>query len=82
MVPTIIHGGDKSNVVPDIATANVNLRLLPGTTIQDAIDHVRKAINNPAVKIEALGEQKKPVSFLRQTMMPLNIYPMLCIKLP
>lgn len=59
MVPTIIHGGDKSNVVPDIATANVNLRLLPGTTIQDAIDHVRKAINNPAVKIEALGEQKE-----------------------
>ncbi len=59
MVPTIIHGGDKSNVVPDIVTANVNLRLLPGTTIQDAIGHVRKAINNPDVKIEALGEQKE-----------------------
>lgn len=51
MVPTIINGGNKANVIPNIVKATVNLRLLPGTSIQDAVDHVTKAINNPLVKI-------------------------------
>jgi carboxypeptidase PM20D1 len=52
MVPTIIHGGNKSNVIPNIVKATVNLRLLPGTSIQEAVNHVKNAINNPSVKIE------------------------------
>ncbi|HUH72995.1 MAG TPA: M20/M25/M40 family metallo-hydrolase [Chitinophagales bacterium] len=53
MVPTIINGGNKANVIPNIVKATVNLRLLPGTSIQDAIQHVTKAVNNPLVNIEA-----------------------------
>ncbi|MCO5249570.1 MAG: M20/M25/M40 family metallo-hydrolase [Chitinophagales bacterium] len=56
MVPTIIHAGNKANVVPDVATANINYRLLPGNTIDDVIAHTEKAINNPLVEIKIVGE--------------------------
>lgn len=59
MTPTIIQAGEKSNVIPDIAKAIVNYRLLPGTTVADAIAHTEKAINNPAIKVTALREQKE-----------------------
>lgn len=51
MVPTIIHGGVKDNVIPNVVKANINYRLLPGTSIEDAVAHTKKAINNPAVNI-------------------------------
>lgn len=39
MVPTIINAGVKENVVPNIATVNINYRLLPGTSIDGAVEH-------------------------------------------
>ncbi len=57
MVPTIIRGGEKSNVIPDVVTAIVNFRLLPGTTAKDAIAHTKKAINNPLISVTPLSEQ-------------------------
>ena len=59
MVPTIIRGGEKSNVVPNIVTAVINYRLLPGTSIQDVIEHTQNAINNPLIKIRPLSQQKE-----------------------
>jgi carboxypeptidase PM20D1 len=52
LVPTIINAGIKDNVVPTIATAFVNLRLLPGDTGPDMKDQVIKIINDPRVKVE------------------------------
>jgi carboxypeptidase PM20D1 len=48
---TMIEGGIKDNILPAVATATVNCRLLPGDTIQDAIDHFTKVINDPRVEV-------------------------------
>lgn len=53
VVPTIISSGIKENVIPSVATANLNLRLLPGTTIESAVEHITKVIHNSAVKVTA-----------------------------
>jgi carboxypeptidase PM20D1 len=53
---TVIEGGIKDNILPAFATATVNMRLLPGDTIEGALDHFGKAINDPRVKIEIANE--------------------------
>jgi carboxypeptidase PM20D1 len=52
LVPTIINAGIKDNVVPTVATAIVNLRLLPGDKGADIIDQVKNTINDTRVKVE------------------------------
>jgi carboxypeptidase PM20D1 len=49
---TMIEGGIKDNVLPSSATAKVNLRLMPGDTIDQVFAHFRKVINDPRVKME------------------------------
>lgn len=49
---TVIAGGIKDNVLPSSADAKVNLRLLPGDTIESAFAHFRKVIADPRVKME------------------------------
>lgn len=56
IVPTIYHAGIKDNVVPTIASAVVNLRLLPGDSSSFAIERVRKTINDSRVTIKPLGD--------------------------
>ena len=53
---TIIHAGSKDNVLPQEARAVVNFRLLPGDSIDYVMGRVRKAINDPRVKITILGQ--------------------------
>lgn len=62
MVPTIIHSGIKDNVVPTVAKATVNLRLLPGTTTAQAIEQVKEKINDDRVKLEANALIADPTS--------------------
>jgi len=52
MVPTIIDAGVKDNVVPTVAKATVNLRLLPGDLSQSVIEEVKKKIGDERVKVE------------------------------
>ena len=40
ITPTIIRGGVKANVIPQKATAVVNVRLLPGDTVDDILRHI------------------------------------------
>lgn len=49
---TIIEGGLKDNILPASASASVNLRLLPGDTIDKAFRHFKKAVNDPRVQWE------------------------------
>jgi carboxypeptidase PM20D1 len=53
---TIIEGGIKDNILPASATATVNMRLLPGDTIEGAMAHFNKAIHDPRVKMEIASE--------------------------
>lgn len=55
ITPTMINGGTKENALPKFVTANLNIRLLPGDTIEDVLLHLRKTINDERVKIEIKG---------------------------
>lgn len=42
--PNVITGGSKVNMIPDAASGDVDIRLLPGQTISDLDDHLRKVL--------------------------------------
>ena len=54
--PTIIQGGVKNNVIPTVASATINFRILPGETIASVKQHIESSISD---KIEVV-----PVGFL------------------
>jgi carboxypeptidase PM20D1 len=53
ITPTIIQGGVKANVIPQEATAVVNVRLLPGDTVDDILRHITEATG------AVIGEDEK-----------------------
>ena len=58
---TMVAGGNKANVLPGEATANVNVRLLPGDSVAGAVEQARLAIGNPAVQVApAPGPRAEP----------------------
>ncbi|HNE49973.1 MAG TPA: M20/M25/M40 family metallo-hydrolase [Chitinophagales bacterium] len=50
-VPTIINSGLKENVIPTMATATINFRLLPGDFSKDILKAVKEIIHDDRVKI-------------------------------
>ncbi len=50
----------KASVLPLQARAVVNLRLLPGDTIERAIDRVGQVIDDPRVKIRPVAQPHEP----------------------
>ena len=52
IAPTELHAGVRSNVVPSVASANLNIRLLPGNGIEAVIAQMQKAVNDPQVRFE------------------------------
>lgn len=52
---TVVHAGNKVNVVPAQADAFVNFRLLPGDTQDDVMRHAEAVIDNPAIKVVRAG---------------------------
>ncbi|WP_439882837.1 M20/M25/M40 family metallo-hydrolase [Pontibacter sp. MBLB2868] len=60
MTPTIFEAGDKYNVLPRVATAVVNIRILNGETDKTVLQHVKEAINDDRVKIEIHGVYTPP----------------------
>ncbi len=50
IAPTELNAGVRANVVPPQASANLNIRLLPGNSIQDVLAQMQKAVNDPQVK--------------------------------
>jgi carboxypeptidase PM20D1 len=61
---TVVHAGNKVNVVPAQAQAFVNFRLLPGDTQHDVLRYAHDVIGNPAVKVDRSGfsSDASPVS--------------------
>jgi carboxypeptidase PM20D1 len=56
IVPTILESGVRENVIPSQAKALVNSRILPGESIKEVEDFVRKAIGDDRVKIRIVGD--------------------------
>lgn len=56
---TILQAGTKENVVPQTAEARVNLRLLPGDTVEGALLRVRRAVG-PRIEVEPASDGWNP----------------------
>jgi len=56
IAPTELNAGVRANVIPAQASANLNIRLLPGNAIQDTIQQMQKAVNDPQVKFTVLPD--------------------------
>ena len=57
--PTIIDGGVKNNVIPTVAEATINFRILPGETIESVKQHIEKIISTK-IKVEPVGFLTNP----------------------
>lgn len=51
ITPTIIQGGFRSNVIPAVAEARLDVRALPGEDIDALVATLRRVINDPAVSV-------------------------------
>lgn len=61
IAPTIIHGGVKDNVLPGLAEAVVNFRILPGESIASVCERVRQIIDDERVSFEPVpGTSREP----------------------
>jgi len=56
LAPTMLAGSDRSNALPARASATVNVRILPGDTVDGVIAHLRRVVGDARVTIEAAGE--------------------------
>ncbi len=52
---TMLEGSPKENVLPQRARAIVNFRILPGDTVADVVEHVRRAVADPRVEVQIAG---------------------------
>ena len=57
--PTIIHGGIKNNVIPTVAEATINFRILPGETIETVEEHIKNTVSDK-IKVERSGFLTNP----------------------
>jgi acetylornithine deacetylase/succinyl-diaminopimelate desuccinylase-like protein len=53
--PTVIHGGTKTNVIPDQVDIQVDIRTLPGETEEDVHHHLREALGDLYITVEIEG---------------------------
>ena len=63
--PTMFQAGTKDNVLPSVARAVVNFRILPGDSVAAVIEHVRRAVDDTRVDIKIAGRfsaEPSPVS--------------------
>jgi acetylornithine deacetylase/succinyl-diaminopimelate desuccinylase-like protein len=60
LVPTIIDGGFRYNVIPSEARATIDVRLHPDEDQPGFLDQVRKVINDPNVEVRWGRERYRP----------------------
>jgi acetylornithine deacetylase/succinyl-diaminopimelate desuccinylase-like protein len=63
IAPTILQAGVRVNVVPSEATANLNIRMLPGHSIEELMGQFTKLVNDPQIKFQLApdsGENAPP----------------------
>ncbi|MBV8906759.1 MAG: M20/M25/M40 family metallo-hydrolase, partial [Acidobacteriia bacterium] len=60
IVPTIIQGGFRVNVIPSQAEATLDVRALPDEDLDKLYAEMRKVISDPAIKIEHISGNDRP----------------------
>ncbi|QNE37579.1 M20/M25/M40 family metallo-hydrolase [Leifsonia shinshuensis] len=60
---TQLSGSLAANALPETASAVVNVRIAVGSSVEDTLAHIRRAIHDPQVRIEAIdANEPSPVS--------------------
>jgi acetylornithine deacetylase/succinyl-diaminopimelate desuccinylase-like protein len=70
---TMLRSGVAANVIPGEAEATVDARLLPGTSTDQLLDEVKRAIADPAVSVEMASPVSQEITrnyYLKRTAMP------------
>jgi carboxypeptidase PM20D1 len=57
---TMLEGSPKDNVLPSLARASVNFRIIPGETVASVMAHVKKVVDDPAVEVTTFGTTFEP----------------------
>lgn len=61
--PNMVHGGTKTNIVPDTVDLNVDIRTVPGTTHEDVMGHLREALGDLFEHVEVdILQNSEPTS--------------------
>jgi acetylornithine deacetylase/succinyl-diaminopimelate desuccinylase-like protein len=63
----------KINVIPSVAEAGLDCRVLPGTTKDQWIDEIERRLGDPTLKIELVNESDDPVVTPHDTPLYRNI---------
>ncbi len=62
LVPTIINGGFRSNVIPAQAEARLDVRALPDENMDSLQDALRRLINDPEIQIASVETHPRPAT--------------------
>ena len=62
IVPTIIQGGFRSNVIPSQAEATLDIRALPDEDMPKLLEEMRRVVGDPAVEIVSNSSHNRPTS--------------------
>lgn len=60
IAPTMLSAGVRVNVIPAEARAQLNIRLLPGNSVQTLIAELTKLVNDPQIAFEVQGDAGIP----------------------
>ena len=63
IAPTMLQAGVRVNIIPSEATANLNIRMLPGHSIEELIGQFNKIVNDPQIRFQLApdsGENAPP----------------------
>jgi acetylornithine deacetylase/succinyl-diaminopimelate desuccinylase-like protein len=71
VAPTILKAGNKINVIPNAAEAQVDVRRMPSETREEVLARFRQIVNDSAVEIAIAPGQQMPVADASPTMSPL-----------
>ena len=68
--PNMMHGGVKTNVIPDSVQIDVDIRTLPGVTAEDVNRYVREALGDLAehVEVESIFDDEATASSTRNSL--------------
>jgi len=55
-VATLLNGGHATNALPQLATANVNCRILPGVPVNAVVAELTKVLADPEIQISLVDE--------------------------
>lgn len=62
IAPTIFQAGEQYNALPEEAKAIINLRLMPGDTMEEVKSFIEKTINDDEIKVSISGNEASGVS--------------------